>query len=64
MDLIMGSFADRHVPDFSEDELGLYDEILTHNDPDLYSWITGKEAPPANYMNPVLERLLRHKFSG
>jgi len=64
MDLIMGSFADSYVKDFSEDELTLYDEILTHNDPDLYNWISGQEQAPANFLNPVLERLIRHTVKG
>lgn len=64
MDLIMGSFADSYVKDFSEDELTLYDEILTHNDPDLYNWISGQERVPANFLNPVLERLIKHTVKG
>lgn len=63
MDLILGSFADRHVPGFSEDELTLYDEILKHSDPDLYNWITGTEPVPANYLNVVLEKLLIHNLT-
>lgn len=63
MDLIMGSFADRYVPDFSEDELAQYDEILNCSDPDLYNWITGQEEAPANQVSPVMERLLRHQFA-
>lgn len=63
MDLIMGSFADQHVPAFSEAELSLYDEILLHSDPDLYNWVTGKEQVPANYENAVMALLLKHKFS-
>ena len=62
MDLIMGSFAKKHVPTFSEDELAQYDEVLNISDPDLYNWITGKEQPPANDVNAVLEKLLKHKF--
>ena len=62
MDLIMETFAKKHVPGFDEDQLALYEDILTHNDPDLYNWITGKESPPANVMNAVLEKLLAHKF--
>lgn len=64
MDLIMGSFADNYVKSFSEEELSLYDEILTHNDPDLYNWISGQEAVPANFLNPVLERLIKHTIKG
>jgi antitoxin CptB len=64
MDLILGSFADRHVPGFDDAALARYEEILQHNDPDLYNWITGTERLPANYMNPVMEMLLRHKIDG
>lgn len=60
MDLILGSFADRHVPDFNSEDLASYQDILCHSDPDLYNWITGKDQVPANFMSPVMERLLRH----
>ena len=62
MDLIMGTFADENVPGFDGDALAQYDEILNHSDPDLYNWITGVETPPANYVCPVLEKLLLHKY--
>ncbi len=61
LDLIMGTFADRVLPGIADAELDFYDEILTHPDPDLYNWITGVEAVPANFMNPVMERLLQHR---
>lgn len=59
MDLILGRFADAHVPDFSNDELRQYDDILQHSDPDLYNWITGQEAVPANFMNGVMEMIVK-----
>lgn len=61
LDLIMGTFADRVLPELADAELDFYDQILTHSDPDLYNWITGAEAVPANYMNSVMARLLRHR---
>lgn len=64
MDLLMGSFADSYVKEFTAEELDLYEEILNHSDPDLYDWISGKVEAPANYMNPVLQRLISHRFSG
>ncbi len=63
LDLIMGTFADRILPELSDAELDLYDDILTHPDPDLYNWITKAEDIPANYMNVVMERLLRHRVA-
>ncbi len=62
MDLILGSFADKHVPEFTEEELALYETLLQENDPDLYNWISGREEVPANVKNPVLEKILSHKF--
>jgi antitoxin CptB len=61
LDLLMGTFAERHLQDMTAEELDLYDEILTHSDPDLYNWITAQEPAPANFMNPVMEKLLQHK---
>lgn len=63
LDLIMGTFAERHLAGFSEEELDLYDQLLTHPDPDLYNWITGMETVPANYMNAVMQRLVQHRIA-
>lgn len=62
MDLIMGSFADKHVPDFTEEELQIYEDVLQIPDPDLYDWVTGRKTPPANQLNLVLEKFLDHDF--
>lgn len=62
MDLILGSFARAHVPGFTAAELALYEDILTQNDPDLYNWLSGQEAVPANLMNGVLEKILAHRM--
>jgi antitoxin CptB len=59
----LGSFADAHVPEFSETHLAQYEEILGYSDPDLYDWMTGKAAPPANYINDVFSLLLEHRFA-
>ena len=63
MDLLLGSFADKHVPDFSKADLQLYEDILQLSDPDLYNWITGVESPPANIVNDVFEKLKTHRYA-
>ena len=63
MDLILGSFAKKHVPDMSEDELAQFDDLLKENDPNLYNWITGKENPPANIETAVFKKLMTHKLA-
>ncbi len=62
MDLIMGSFADAHVPGFDAAQLQVYEALLVNNDPDLYNWITGQETPPANIMSDVFEKLMNHQY--
>lgn len=63
MDLIMGSFADKYVLDFTPEELEVYDAVLEIPDPDLYDWVSGRKKPPANQLNPVLEKFIAHDFS-
>lgn len=63
MDLIMGSFAEVYVPQMSIEELDLYEELLHTPDPDVYDWISGQKSPPANLINPVLEKLIRHDYA-
>lgn len=62
MDLLLGSFADAHLPAFTPEQLDRYEAILQHSDPDLYNWITGKETVPAEIKNDVVELLVVHKY--
>lgn len=63
MDLLMGSFADQNLSSFDAAELTAYEDILSHNDPDLYNWLSGREDVPANVVSDVFDKLLAHKFA-
>ena len=63
MDLLLGSFAKKHVPSFTPDELSVFDEILKNNDPDLYNWITGKEPEDEAVKSEVFEMLKKHQYA-
>ncbi|MBI1300039.1 MAG: succinate dehydrogenase assembly factor 2 [Alphaproteobacteria bacterium] len=64
MDLLLGSFAKKYVPNFSEQELEEFEDLLTHNDPDLYNWITGKEeAPEDTRRMSFFQKLVEFKLS-
>ncbi len=63
MDLLLGSFADRHVPGFGTVALEQYEDMLNISDPDLYEWATGRMQPPANLVNEVTALFLKHKFA-
>lgn len=59
MDLLLGAFADRHLEGFTTVQLARYDALLELSDPDIFAWITGKEAVPAIHDTDVM-RLLKH----
>jgi antitoxin CptB len=63
MDLIMGSFAESYVPEMDEAELNMYEELLHTPDPDVYDWVSGQKPVPANVVNPVIEKLLKHDYA-
>ncbi len=53
MDLILSAFADVHLDDFAEDDLVLYDQLLSENDHDIYGWIGGQFPVPEAYLDLV-----------
>lgn len=57
-DLLLGSFADRHLSTFSEVQLERYETLLENDDGWLYDWITGRLPPPPDQDHDVM-RLLR-----
>lgn len=63
MDMLMGSFAEKYVPNFTEDELKTYEELLQENDPNLYNWIIGKEDAPDKIQSEIFTRLKNHRYA-
>ena len=61
-DLLIGSFADARLDGFSEEQLDRFEALLEVADPDLYNWITGREAAPAAYDSDVLELMMAFRF--
>ncbi|HYE48148.1 MAG TPA: succinate dehydrogenase assembly factor 2 [Azospirillaceae bacterium] len=61
MDLLMGTFADRHVPGFDQGQLDRYEAFLHMSDPDVYNWISGREPVPPEFDNDVFQLLKVHR---
>ena len=57
VDLIMGRFADAHIGDLSEAELGAFEQLLDVPEPVLYAWVTGEEAAPESHNTPLFRRM-------
>ena len=49
MDLILSAFAAAELAALPDDELALYERLLEENDQELYRWVSGQDAPPADY---------------
>jgi antitoxin CptB len=56
-DLILGPFADAHVPSMSDDMLSQFERLLEQNDHWVYAWIVGTEPAPAEFDNEVMATL-------
>ena len=59
-DLLIGRFAKRYLPNMSDDELDQFEVILEQSDTDLYDWITGRNAIPADHDSEVMRQLCRY----
>jgi antitoxin CptB len=62
MDLIMGRFVDAFVERLNDSDLAEFERLLQVPDPDLYGWISGEIATPADYDTPLLRRLRDFHF--
>ena len=57
IDLIMGRFADAHIADFTDAELGEFERLIEVPDTELLAWVTGQVEPPTAEDTPMFRRL-------
>jgi antitoxin CptB len=62
-DLLIGSFADRHLAEFDAQALVQFERLLTENDPDIYEWMTGQKPVPQEHRNAVTDLLCRFSMT-
>jgi len=53
IDLILGPFADRNLPDLDEAGLDAFERLLDAPDQDVYAWIIGQAPTPPEYDTPT-----------
>ena len=58
MDLIVGRFADACIDAFDDAELDQFEHLIELPNAELYAWIVGDEAVPAEQDTPVLRQLI------
>jgi antitoxin CptB len=57
MDLALGQFADAHLNELSEEEIGEFERWLDLPDPDILSWVLGEAPTPVEFETPLFARL-------
>jgi antitoxin CptB len=57
MDLVMGRFADAHLPTMNEEDLTEFERLLDVPDTQALAWVMGGERPPREFDTPLLARL-------
>ena len=61
-DLILGPFADAHLPLMTADQIDAFEALLELPDHDLYGWIVAEDEPPAAEHDEVLGMIRRFRF--
>ncbi|HTZ78621.1 MAG TPA: succinate dehydrogenase assembly factor 2 [Stellaceae bacterium] len=61
-DLLLGSFAERHLAGLTAEQLGRYEAMLEIDDADLLDWIAGRATPDPSRDSDVLRLLLAFRY--
>lgn len=56
-DLVLGGFADAHLDKLDDAGLDAFEALLALDDHQVYAWVVGREAAPAEHDTKVLELL-------
>jgi antitoxin CptB len=62
-DLLLGSFAERHLDAFSETQLDRYEALLDSDDGDLFDWIAGVAVPSPEHDGDIMSMLRNFRYT-
>ncbi|TWG59405.1 MULTISPECIES: succinate dehydrogenase assembly factor 2 [unclassified Aminobacter] len=63
VDLILGSFADGEIDKLTEEELNIYERLMSEDDGDILKWVLGEKPVPAEHDTPVFAKILSYRDS-
>jgi antitoxin CptB len=61
-DLLIGTFAARHLPGMGGPEIDAFEALLQYEDAKLVRWITGQAEPPPEADGPLMQKLRSHRI--
>ena len=56
-DLLLGQFAENHLPNLTDEQLDMFEALLEAGDPSIFAWVRGDEQVPAEFDGPVLDMI-------
>jgi antitoxin CptB len=56
-DLLLGRFAETHLPKMAEAELAEFEDLLEELDIDLFGWITGQREVPEHRRTLLMQKI-------
>lgn len=61
-DLLLASFAHKHLPTMNAEELDKYDYLINtiSNEWDIYYWAVGVKEVPEEYRNSIMTKFIEH----
>ena len=59
-DLLLGSFAQKHLQSLDDKLLTQYELLLLQPDPDIFNWVSEKIPTPPEHDNEVMNMLKKH----
>lgn len=57
-DIILGGFAEARIEALSEADLDAFEALLKQPDNDVYTWVSGRETPPAEFATDLMRQIL------
>ncbi|MCL7999141.1 succinate dehydrogenase assembly factor 2 [Brucella sp. 21LCYQ03] len=58
MDLILGQYADQYLPEFTDEQLDEFEQLLEVLDRDLLKWVTGECPTPEEHDTPLFRDII------
>ncbi|GAA4666233.1 succinate dehydrogenase assembly factor 2 [Bartonella pachyuromydis] len=60
MDLIFGHYVDAHIAEMSDKTVSELEYIMSFDDRDLLTWVTGETSPPSEVNNPLFRDIVNY----
>ncbi|MHC5307300.1 FAD assembly factor SdhE [Bartonella sp. LJL80] len=61
MDLVLGQYVDAHVTTMDEETIDQLEFIMSFEDRDLLTWVTGEVAIPKDVDTPLFQDILNYR---